>query len=127
MSLKPALALAAAALVTATAVFQLKFVVRERERELQAVRRAIEEERWRIRTLAADWAWRTRPERITGHAGRLGLVPARVDRFVRVEDLPDATHLEFAGRALTVDLGDGTAIELRFKPASAPLLGAGRR
>lgn len=127
MRLRPTIALGGVVLVVAMAVFQLKFVVRERERELAVTRRAIEEERWRIRTLHADWAWLTRPERIVAQARQLGLEPMRSDLLVRVADLPDATALAFAGRTLTVELDPGQAIELRFKPISALPTGTGRR
>lgn len=128
MSPRPAIAVGATALLLAMAVFQLKFVVRERERELAQTRRSIEEQRSRIRTLAADWAWLTRPERVTAQARQLGLEPMRADRLARADDLPDATALAFAGRRLTVELGDGLAVELRFKPApTLPTMPAGRR
>lgn len=120
MSLKPAIVVGAAALVLAMAVFELKLAVHERERELARLQRAIAEERARIRTLRADLAWLTRPERIATQARQLGLEPARIDRLVRVRDLPDATALLFAGRSLTVELDPGEAVELRFKPIAAP-------
>ncbi len=116
MSSRAAIALGAAALCAAMAVFELKRVVRERERELAALDRAIAEERDRIRTLRADLAWLTRPERIATQARQLGLEPARIDRLVRAEDLPDATALLFAGRSLLVELDPGQLVELRFKP-----------
>ncbi len=134
MSPKPAFLLGAAALAVAMAVFELKRVVRERERELARLERAIAQERDRIRTLRADLAWLTRPERLTTQAGQLGLEPARVERFVRVDELPDATALLFAGRSLTVPIEAGEAIELRFKPvqrlrplAAGPARGAAGR
>lgn len=120
MSSRAAFALGAAALVAAMAVFELKRVVRERERELAALERAIAEERARIRTLRADLAWLTRPERIATQARQLGLEPARIDRIVRTEDLPDATALLFAGRSLLVELDPGELVELRFKPFRSP-------
>lgn len=126
MSLKPALALGTAALLVAMAVFELKRVVRERERELVELERAIEAERARLRTLRADLAWLTRPERVATQARQLGLEPARIERVVRVEDLPDATALLFAGRSLTVELVAGEAIELRFKPLVGPSPAASR-
>ncbi len=73
MSSRAAIALGAAALCAAMAVFELKRVVHERERELAALERAIAEERARIRTLRADLAWLTRPERIATQARQLGL------------------------------------------------------
>lgn len=127
MRLRPTIALAGVVLVVAMAVFQLKFVVRERERELAAIRRAIQEEQWRIRTLHADWAWLTRPERLVAQASQLGLEPIRSDLLVRVADLPDATALAFAGRTLAVELDPGRLVELRFKPVSALPTGTGRR
>ncbi len=127
MNPRPVIALGGAALLVAMAVFQLKFVVRERERELAATRRAIQEERWRIQTLHADWAWLTRPERIVAQARQLGLEPIRAERMARVADLPDAAVLAFAGRTLTVELDPGQAVELRFKPATALPTAAGRR
>lgn len=126
MNPKPILALGAAALLVAMAVFELKRVVRERERELAALERAIDAERARIRTLRADLAWLTRPERIAAQARQLGLEPARVERLVRAEDLPDATALLFAGRSLTVELDTGQAVELRFKPLAGWRPAAGR-
>lgn len=119
MSPRPAILVGALAVLVAMAVFQLKLVVRERERELARIARAIQEERSRIRTLEADWAWLTRPERVTAQARQLGLEPVRADRLARVADLPDATALAFAGRTLTVELAEGEAVELRFKPVSA--------
>lgn len=126
MSFKPALAVGAAALCVAMAVFELKRVVHERERELAALERAIAEEKARIRTLRADLAWLTRPERIATQARQLGLEPARIDRMVRVEDLPDATALLFAGRSLTVELDPGELVELRFRPIATLRSGAAR-
>jgi hypothetical protein len=126
MSVRPALLVGIAALLAATGVFELKRVVHERERELARLERAIAEERGRIRRLRADLAWLARPERLVTLAQQLGLEPARTDRLVRSEDLPDATALLFAGRSLTVELDAGEAIELRFKPVPAPRLGPAR-
>ncbi|MCS6878692.1 MAG: hypothetical protein N2038_02135 [Geminicoccaceae bacterium] len=120
MSAAPAILLGTLALATAAAVFQLKHAVRERERELALTRQAIAEERARIRTLRADIAWLARVERIGAHARELGLEPMRTERMIRIGDLPDALQLELAGRTLLVELQDGVAIELRFKPLPAP-------
>jgi len=120
MSVRPAVLTGIAALLVAMGVFELKRLVHERERELARLERAIAEERARIRTLRADLAWLRRPERIAPLAHELGLEPARLDRFVRTEDLPDAAALAFAGRSLTVELAAGEAVELRFKPIVAP-------
>lgn len=122
MSLRPAILTGIAALFAAMGVFELKRLVHERERELARLERAIAEEKARIRTLRADLAWLGRPERLVTQARQLGLEPARIDRFVRTEDLPDAVALAFAGRSLTVELAAGEAIELRFKPIVAPEL-----
>lgn len=127
MSPVPAILSGLLALVTAAAVFQLKHAVRERERELAAIRQAIAEERARIRTLRADIAWLARPERIAAHAKELALEPMRVDRLIRIEELPDALHLELAGRTLVVELADGDAIELRLKPLLLPQAHKGAR
>jgi cell division protein FtsL len=120
MSWQPAVLTGIAALLVAMGVFELKHLVYERERELARLERAIAEEKARIRTLRADLAWLRRPERIVTQAQQLGLAPARLDRFVRTEDLPDATALAFAGRSLTVELAAGEAVELRFKPIVVP-------
>lgn len=60
-----------------------------RERELDRLSRAIQEQREAVIVLEAEWAYLNRLERLQQLAGRhLDLAPVTPDRVVRVQDLP---------------------------------------
>lgn len=110
----------------AAATFQLKYAVRDLERELASTRAKIEQERWAIQSARADLEYLTRPDRIARQAGQLGMVEARGGRLARASQLPDWQQVQWANLTMPALLPSGTAIELRVKPAPfVTALGAG--
>ena len=60
-----------------------------RERELDRLSKAIQEQREAVIVLEAEWAYLNRLERLQQLAGRhLDLTPITPDRMVRIQDLP---------------------------------------
>ena len=105
----------------AAATFQLKYAVRDRERELAATQDRIEQERWAIQGARADLAYLTRPDRIALQGGQLGMVPARGGRLAKAGQLPDWAQLQWANVPTPALLPSGSEFELRGKPL--PFLG----
>jgi hypothetical protein len=111
----------ALAVGVAAATFQLKYAVRDLERELAATRSKIEQERWALRAARADLAYLTRPDRIVLQAGQLGMMPARGGRLADVTQLPDWVQLQWAKSPVPAVLPSGAAVELRAKPFATEL------
>ena len=102
----------------AAGVFELKYSVVRLDAELAKLEEDIREERWRIRTLEADWAYLVRPERIAAHARQLGLVPAGVERVVEVGQIANRRQMELTRETVAITLPSGGEAELRFKPVA---------
>ncbi len=109
-------------LVVAASVFHLKYVVLGLERELVALRTAIEDERWRLQQRRADLAYLTRPDRLAAQAAQLGLRPARAHDIVALEGIGSRAQLELANTPLEVPLPRGGPGVLRARPV-APVTG----
>lgn len=108
-----------AALACAVVVFEFKGTVRTIDRQIVSTNREIEQQRWRLQTLRADYAYLTRPERLAMQAAQLGMVPASTRQMTQVTSIAFDSQVAFAGRALPVTLPGGETVELRFKPTSA--------
>jgi hypothetical protein len=100
----------------AAATFQLKYEVRDLERDLAAVKARIEQEQWALQAARADLAYLTRPDRLVLQARQLDLVPARGGRLVSASQLPDWEQLQWAKAPMLAVLPSGGEIELRAKP-----------
>ena len=119
MSVRAAIVVGAAALGVAAVLFQIKVQVVAMERKLVVLRKEINEDYWKIRSLEAEIAHLTQPDRVIGLAASQGLEPARLERIVTVEELGFADHLRLAGQKLLVDLEEGQTVELLFRPMPA--------
>ena len=80
----------------AAATFQLKYAVRDLERELAATQARIEQERWAVQAARADLEYLTRPDRLVLQAGQLGMVEARGGRLAGAAQLPDWEQLQWS-------------------------------
>lgn len=96
MSVRYSIAALALAIAAAGTVYQLKYAVRDLERSLARLERQVDDETWRIRTLEADLAFLTRPERLALQAPQLGLVPVTPSAFARIEDIPRQDEIPVA-------------------------------
>jgi hypothetical protein len=100
----------------AAATFQLKYAVRDLERELAAAESRIERERWAIQAARADLEYLTRPDRIVMQASQLGMVEARGGRVASAAQLPDWEQLQWSKAPMPAILPSGGTAELRIKP-----------
>lgn len=100
----------------AAATFQLKYAVRDLERDLATTKAKIEREGWAIQGARADLEYLTRPDRIALQAKQLGMVSARGGRLARATQLPDWDQLQWANTTMPALLPSGSAIEFRVKP-----------
>ncbi|MCB1971227.1 MAG: hypothetical protein H6851_09310 [Geminicoccaceae bacterium] len=105
-------------LLVAAGVFHLKYSVVRLNSELTLLDADIEEARWQISTLEADWAYLTRPERLSMLAGQIGMHPASVGRIIQVEQIGRMKQLELARRPIPIILPSGGEAALRFKPVA---------
>lgn len=110
-------------LVAATGLFRVKYAVVSAEGEIRRIEREIEAERWRLRTLEADWAYLARADPLTAQAKALGMQPLRLGRVVQAEQIGNYRNLELAREARGALLPDGEAIEFRVKPVATFDLG----
>jgi len=104
--------------VAAGSVFQLKYAVVRGKSELSRLEEAIEAERWQLRTLEADWAYLTRPDRLRRQAAKLDMRPATVARIVEPEQIGRMRQLELARTVRPAPLPSGEEVELRLKPVA---------
>jgi hypothetical protein len=111
--------LAVLIVAAATSLFQLKYAVVAAEGEIARIEAEIEAERWRLKTLEADWAHLARAERLSRQAGALGMAPVTLDRVVEARQIGDYRQLLLARRPLPAELPSGQAIQLRVKPVTA--------
>ncbi|SNB56153.1 hypothetical protein SAMN07250955_101522 [Arboricoccus pini] len=107
-----------AALACAVVVFEFKGTVRTIDRQIVSTSREIEQQKWRLQTLRADYAYLTRPERLAMQAAQLGMVPASTKAMTQISAIALDSQVAFADRAVPVTLPGGETVELRFKPAS---------
>jgi len=103
----------------AAATFQLKYAVRDLERELAAIQVMIEQERWAEQAARADLEYLVRPDRIVLQASQLGMVEARGGRLVGAVQLPDWQQLQWSKASMPAILPSGAAVELRGRPFTA--------
>lgn len=106
-------------LLAAAAVFHLKYAVVGLERELAALRAAIDEEQWLVRLRRADLAVLTRPDRLALQAEQLGLQPARAQHIVVIESIGSRAQIELARSPLEVTVPGGEPAMLRARPIEA--------
>ncbi len=100
----------------AAATFQLKYAVRDLDRELARTRAEITRELWAVQSTRADLAYLTRPERLVLQAGQLGMVPARGTRLVEIGQILPWQQLQWAGARMLATLPSGAEVPLRPKP-----------
>ena len=106
------------ALGAAAATFQLKYAVRDVERDLADKGAQIEQTRWDLQAARADLAYLTRPDRIVLQAAQLGMVEARGGRLVQTSSLPDWQQLQWSQAPMPAILPSGVTVELRGRPYS---------
>jgi hypothetical protein len=105
--------------IAATSLFNVKYAVVAAEGEISRIEQEIEAERWRLRTLEADWAHLARADRLSGHARALGMAPATLARVVEARQIGDYRHLQLARDPKLAELPTGALIEFRVKPVMA--------
>ena len=103
-------------LAAAVATFQLKYAVRDLERDLAAVRSEIGREREAIQSARADLGYLTRPGRLVQQAAQVGMIPARGGRLLQASRLPGWEQLQWATQPMQATLPSGAAVALRSKP-----------
>jgi cell division protein FtsL len=107
----------ALALLAATGLYVLKDRVQLTERDLHAVRSAIQAEQGRLDRLRAEWAMLNRPTRLAGLAEtHLDLAPATPSDIVAIDEIPYRSELRLAARRWLATLPSGAETELRLKP-----------
>ena len=106
----------------AAATFELKYTVRDLDRELETVRTRIVQEHWALQSARAELEFLTRPERLVMQVAQLGMVPARGARLVQVGQIVPWSQLQFASTPLLVSLPSGAEVPLRVRPMPAMTL-----
>jgi hypothetical protein len=101
---------------TAWATFHLKYKVVQLENHARDLERQIVASVDEIRTLEADLALRTHPDRMVAVAPKLGMVPVNVMSLASVGDMPDHARVAYADRVLAVLLPSGAEVPARMKP-----------
>jgi|GEM_PF-1560329 len=105
--------------LAATSLFNVKYAVVAAEGEISRIEQEIEAERWRLRTLEADWAHLARAERLATQARALGMAPATLDRVVEAAQIGDWRLLQLARQPRPAELPQGEQLEFRVKPVTA--------
>lgn len=106
-------------ILAATSLFHVKYAVVAAEGEISRIEQEIEAERWRLRTLEADWAHLARAERLTVQARALGMAPATLERVIVAEEIGDYRMLQLARTPRPAELPGGEQLEFRVKPVTA--------
>ncbi len=101
---------------TAWATFHLKYAVVRLESHTKSLERQIAQAVDDIRTLEADLALRTHPDRMVAVAPALNMVPVDVARLASIEGMPDHARVAYADRVLSVRLPSGAEVPARLKP-----------
>lgn len=117
------IALVVACLVAAGGVFKLKHSVAAMRDQLYRVEADIAEERRLLRTLEADWAHVTRPDRLMEMALDLGMVRASVQHVVKLERIETRAMFEMAKHRYTVPISQDAEGILRAKPPTGLAMG----
>ncbi len=104
------------AMLAATLVFHLKYKVLGLERELTSVQKDVVSETWRLRTLRAELAYLSRPERLAMQARQLGLHPAGAEALTSVPEIARLYDRSLSGLSLAVVLPSGNQVQLAVKP-----------
>ena len=78
-----------------------------------------------MRTLEADWAYLTRPDRLVAQAQALGMTRAGVTRIVDIERIGRRKQLELSRRPMPITLPSGGSAEFRVKPIATFEIAAG--
>lgn len=102
--------------LVAAGVFHLKYSVVRLGAELARLDADIEETRWEIATLEADWAYLTRPERLGRQASVLDMVPASAGRIVDIEQIGRMRQLELSRDSIPFVLPSGGEAAFLAKP-----------
>lgn len=97
-------------------VFELKNSVASMQKQLNRVNVDIAEEHRLIRTLEADWAHVTRPERLVQLAREVGMVRAGVQHVVSLSNIGRRAMLEMARYPVRVPLSAEAEGVFRVKP-----------
>ena len=106
-------------ILAATSLFNVKYAVVAAEGEISRTLQEIEAERWRLRTLEADWAHLARAERLAAQARALGMAPATLDRVVEAAQIGDYRLLQLARAPRPAELPEGEPLQFRVKPVTA--------
>lgn len=101
---------------SAWATFHLKYAVVRLESRSIGLERQIARAMDEIRTLEADLALRTHPDRIVAVAPVLDMVPVNVTRLASAEAMPDYARIAYADRLMAVLLPSGIEESARLKP-----------
>ena len=104
------------AMLAAMLVFHLKYKVLGLERELTSVQKDVVSETWRLRTLRAELAYLSRPERLAMQAKQLGLHPAGAEALTSVPEIAKLYDRSLSGLSLAVVLPSGNQVQLAVKP-----------
>lgn len=104
--------------LAATSLFQVKYAVVAAEAEISRIEQEIEAERWRLRTLEADWAHLARSDRLAVQARALGMAPMTLARVIDARAIGDHRQLALSRRILPAELPSGQAISFRVKPVA---------
>lgn len=104
------------AMLAAMLVFHLKYKVLGLERELTSVQKEVVSETWRLRTLRAELAYLSRPERLAMQAKQLGMHPAGADALTSVPEIAKLYDRSLSGLSLAVVLPSGNQVQLAVKP-----------
>lgn len=121
VSLGYILTAAALSLAAAAATFHLKYAVRDLERDLARARSRIDADERAVRTLRADLAYLTRPDRLVAQAAQAGMVPAAGSRIVDASTLEQWGRLALSATEFETVLPSGTTISMRAKPPTVDL------
>jgi hypothetical protein len=106
-------------ILAATSLFNVKYAVVAAESEISRTLQEIEAERWRLRTLEADWAYLVRAERLASQARALGMAPATPERVVEAKQIGDYRLLQLARESRPAELPEGEQLLFRVKPVTA--------
>ncbi len=104
------------AMLAAMLVFHLKYKVLGLERELTSVQKEVVSETWRLRTLRAELAYLSRPERLAMQAKQLGMHPAGAEALTSVPEIAKLYDRSLSGLSLAVVLPSGNQVQLAVKP-----------
>ncbi len=105
-------------ILAATSLFNIKYAVVAAEGEISRIEQEIEAERWRLRTLEADWAHLARADHLSAQARALGMAPATLARVIEAQQIGDFRHLQLAREPRPAALPSGVMIEFRVKPVT---------